>query len=367
MSLKTPLEQLLRPFARRLPAWARAPLARWWYGGGRRPDYAQRAAQEISRFAEEEVVNDLSPIFYYWSLTYLRPRLESFGFAYPEDFFARRIAQQAHATGRPPRIISLGAGNCDSEITVARLLQERGIGDFRFECLDLTDAMLERGKALAQAAGLQANFAFVRGDFNRWKPSGRYDVVLANQSLHHVVELEALYDAIDRAIGDDGIFVVSDTIGRNGHQRWPEALELVRQFWRELPDAYRYNRQLRRQEDVFGNWDCSVEGFEGIRAQDILPLALERYGFDFFFAYGNLIDPFIDRSFGPHFDPQQDWDREFIDRVQARDDAELLAGTLKPTHMLAVLRRDRTALPEVWRHLTPEFCVRRVEPASRRR
>jgi hypothetical protein len=33
------------------------------------------------------------------------------------------------------------------------------------------------------------------------------------------------------------------------------------------------------------------------------------------------------------------WDRDFIDTIQARDDAELSAGKLKPTHMLAVLRK----------------------------
>lgn len=320
--------------------------------------YAFRAAQEVSRFSAEEVVHDLPTIFHYWSNTHLRPHLERFGFSYPEDFFARQIEHQARAMGRPIRVVSIGSGNCDSELAVAKLLMERGVDDFRIECLDITPAMLHRGRMLAETAGLGGHFAFTNADFNHWEPSGRYDVVIANQSLHHVTRLEDLFDSIRRAIGDEGIFITSDMIGRNGHMRWPEALEILQEFWDELPTPYRYNRQLRRQENVYGNWDCSVEGFEGVRAQDILALLVERFGFDFFFAYGNLIDPFIDRGFGPNFDASAEWDRNFIDRVHARDEREMLEGRIKPTHMLATMRADKAAVPRVWCHLTPGFCVR---------
>lgn len=113
----------------------------------------------------------------------------------------------------------------------------------------------------------------------------------------------------------------------------------MREFWRELPMSRRYNLQLKRREKTFRDWNCSRESFEGIRAQDILPLLTERFDFDFFFAHSNIIDPFIDRSFGPHFDADSPLDRAFIDRIQARDDAEILAGNISPTHMLAVMHR----------------------------
>lgn len=367
MTRNAQLESILRPIARLLPSALKVPIGRWWYSLSPvdLPDstYEGRVRQEVSRFSGEERVNDLPPIYSYWSNTFLRPLLESFGFSYPEDFFARQIEQQYRTLGRPLRIVSIGAGNCECELVVVRLLRERGITDLRIECLDITPAMLERGRVLAAEAGLSEHFAFVNGDFNRWQPDGRYDVVIANQSLHHVVELEALFDAVLEAIGENGIFITSDMIGRNGHRRWPEALEIVQQYWQELPKSHRYNIQLRRHEAEFGNWDCSVVGFEGIRAQDILPLAVQRFGFDLFIGYGNLVDPFIDRGFGPHFDPQRDWDRDFIDRVHARDEAEMLAGRITPTHVIAVMRRDRSAVPAVWKHLTPSFCLRQPDPA----
>ena len=213
-----------------------------------------------------------------------------------------------------------------------------GCGDFTIDCLDINASMLARGAAEASRAGVGSNIIPIEIDLNQWRPQCSYDVVIASQSLHHVVALEHVFDGIRTALPTDGRFIVTDIIGRNGHLRWPEARELVDEFWAELPSRYRYNRQLQRQEDRFDDWDCSVAGFEGIRAQDILPELIRRFHFDLFIGFANIIDPFIDRSFGFNFDAETDWDRSFIDRVHARDEAELATGRIKPTHMFAVMR-----------------------------
>lgn len=320
--------------------------------------YEQRIAQETLIFNDQVEVHDLPAIFHYWSNTYLLPVLQSFGCQHPEDFLALHLFESAQRCGvERPRFVSLGCGNCDAEVRIALDLVRRGLTDFTFECLDINPAMLERGRMLALEAGLEGRIVPLPGDFNHWIPDGQYDGIMANQSLHHVLELESLFDAVRGALKPEAGFVVSDMIGRNGHQRWPEAAAIVREFWRELPPGYRYNLQLQRQEDGFIDWDCSVEGFEGVRAQDIQALLLERFHFEVFIGFGNVIDPFIDRGFGHHFDVSHAFDRFFIDRVHARDEAEMLAGTITPTHMLAVLR----TVPTTPRHrdgLAPERCVR---------
>jgi len=324
-------------------------------------DYARRLSEEADRFAKEIDVNDLPPIFHYWSNRYLRPILESFGFSNPDQFYARHIADRA-ATAGELRVLSIGAGNCDTELRVGQCLEQWGVHNWHITCLDLVPAMLQRGRDMVEAAGLAAHFGFQQADFNRWAGSDRrFDVVLANQCLHHVVELESLFDRIPQWLNSDGTFITSDMIGRNGHQRWPEARQIVDRFWSELPESYRYNQQLKRQEDQFMDWDCSTEGFEGIRSQDIMPLLLERFGFERFIGFGNAIDPFIDRSFGWNFNAEADWDRDFIDRVHAADEAALLSGEIKPTHMMAVMRMDRGLETETWQGLTPEKAMRRVD------
>ncbi len=340
-------------------------LHTWLYRVSRLPQrllagrrYAERIAQEGRNFDERVVVHDLPMIFHYWSNRWLLPMEQAFGFDHPYAFFAQQLARAARGAIDTPRFVSLGCGNCDAEIDVAERLIALGVREFTLECLDLSAPMLERGAALAAERGLSAHIVPVTGDFNRWKPRQTYDAILANQSLHHVLELEHLFDAISRSLAPHGRFVTSDMIGRNGHQRWPEALAIVRELWRELPPSHRYNLQLSRQENEFLDWDCSTEGFEGIRAQDVLPLCVERFGFELFLPFANVVDPFIDRGFGHHFDADAAWDRDFIDRVHARDEAEILAGRIKPTHMMAVMTNDRGGTPRIREHLTPQFCVR---------
>lgn len=343
--------------SKRARTWGRrgVALARRWP----RLDYWLRTFRERLTYNDVKQVHDLPPIFHYWSDTYLRPKCEAFGFSGPDDFFVKHLEESFRAAPNPSyRVISIGAGNCDTEIRLAATLRACGIDGFVIECLDLNPTMLERGRAAAARQDLARHIIPVCGDFNRWQPERRYDAIIANQSLHHVLNLEGLFAAIREALAPHGVFLTSDMIGRNGHQRWPEALAIVREFWRELPQEYRFNHQLQRQEDEFLDWDCSTEGFEGIRAQDVLPLLLKHFEFDLFIGFGNIIAPFVDRSFGHHFRVENESARAFIDRVHARDEAEMLTGHLKPTQMIAAMCVDRPGKRQYWKNLSPEFCVR---------
>jgi SAM-dependent methyltransferase len=232
--------------------------------------------------------------------------------------------------------------------------------------VDINSKLLEKGRRLAEEKKVSRHFDFAPFDVNRWQPDRQYHVIAAFQSLHHFVELELLFDKIHRALHPAGFFLSDDMIGRNGHQRWPEALELVHGLWRDLPGKYTYNHLLKRFEPLYENWDCSKSGFEGIRAQDILPLLVARFHFDFFFAFANIVDVFVDRAFGPNFDPENEWDRSFIDRVHTLDSGEIDAGRVKPTHMMAAMTKKPVERTVMYKHLSPEFCIRRPGPERKR-
>ena len=303
-------------------------------------DYQLSMSSELKRYERCTNVHDLPDIFHYWSNRHILPKLLARGFSSPDDMFLQSLAKQlALAPGRTNRFVSLGCGNGDLEIKLAKQIRQLGGTDFVLDCLDVNPAMLDRGTAQAAEAGLGGNVNFIRADLNEWDPQTEYNAALAHQSLHHVVNLEHLFTRTRDCLHPDGSFIISDMIGRNGHQRWPEALEIIHEFWRRIPPSFRFNQLYRRYEDLYENYDCSWEGFEGIRSQDILPLLLEYFHFDVFIAYGNVIDPFVDRAFGPNFDSTRQWDRKFIDAVHTRDEAGMAAGSLTPTHMLGVLRK----------------------------
>jgi len=337
------------------------------------PGVPESSSYAASVEAEKQIyrdcldVHDLPPIFHYWSNLYVRPKLERFGFSSPEELFQLYVDKRFQKGGKERRVVSIGAGNCQLEVELAAHLAHAGYTDFTVECLDLNPDMLDRGRAHATRAAVSSRMNFVALDINAWTATAEYDCVLANQSLHHIVNLENLFAEIKRSLKPGGTFIVSDIIGRNGHQRWPEALELVREFWRKLPPTYRFNRSLQRYEETYEDWDCSQESFEGVRAQDILALLVESFSFELFIPFANVIEPFVDRAFGGNFDPAKDWDRNFIDSVHERDEREIVAGAIKPTHMLAVLGTDPLRAMQFTEPLSPRSCIRipsRVETRS---
>jgi SAM-dependent methyltransferase len=337
--------------------------------GGPRPsceaaiDYAERIASEKEIYRDCLDVHDLPGILHYWSNRYVRPKLEAFGFSTPDEMFRKYAAKQFH-NGRSEarRLASIGAGNCHLEVELASHLLGTGCADFTIDCFELNSDMLERGRSAAAREGVAARINFLPVDLNAWRAAQEYDVMIANQTLHHVLNLEHLFAEIRRSLKRGGSFVISDMIGRNGHQRWPEALALVREFWRKLPPSYRFNQSLLRYEEIYEDWDCSGESFEGVRAQDILPLLIEHFHFELFIAFANIIDPFVDRAFRSNFDPAASWDRSFIDQVHERDEKEIASGRIKPTHILAVMGND-PGVPTLFRDwLSPEFCLR--DPSS---
>ena len=324
----------------------------------RAASYDEQVAQELSTYRDMDEVHALPPIFHYWSNKYLLPKLRTLGFESLDDVFAQYIARICVGTRNVAcKIVSIGAGNCDFEATLAKSLLARGISNFQFECLEINRSMLIRGQELAQREQIERYFTFTECDLNYWTPGNTFDVALANHSLHHVVELESLFRTIRSGLSKEGVFVINDMIGRNGHMRWPEALEVVKRFWKYLPESHKYNHQLNRIEHNYVNWDCSVEGFEGVRAQDILPELLKAFEFDLFFGFANAIDIFVDRGFGPNFDPNNQWDRLYIDQIHDTDEDMLYRGQLKPTHMIAAVMREGAHL-KAFQHMTPGFCVR---------
>jgi SAM-dependent methyltransferase len=322
--------------------------------------YRLKLLVEQANFASVEQVHDLPPIHEYWGDKFLTPLFHLFGFAAIDDFFVHEIAAAIKSNAAPANaILSIGSGNCDFEVSLASRLIAAGCTNFRIECMDVNAEMLRRGQALARSKGVADFIAPLRTDFNAWRPDGpRYVAVIANQSLHHVVNLEGLFDAIKTSLLPGGVFVISDMIGRNGHMRWPEALAIVNEYWQQLPPKYRYNQLLGTTDETYVNFDCSKAGFEGIRAQDILPLLIQRFHFKTFIPFGNVIDVFIDRGVGPNFDPRNDWDRNFIDQVHAADVEAMLAGRIKPTHLVASMTVEPQAATRHPDGLNPQACVR---------
>jgi SAM-dependent methyltransferase len=198
----------------------------------------------------------------------------------------------------------------------------------------------------------------VESDINQVRFDREYGVFIANHSLHHFVHLEHIFESIRSSLRPDGYFVVNDMIGRNGHMLWPEAYEIFAPIWASLGREKKWNHQNKTYEETYPNWDYSIDGFEGIRAQDILPLLIKSFNFELFCAFNNIIDLFIGRCFGHNFKPDDPKDRAFIDDVTHLDEISIRQGKITPTHLIAWMVQGTPKEMRFMDGLTPKGCVR---------
>jgi 2-polyprenyl-3-methyl-5-hydroxy-6-metoxy-1,4-benzoquinol methylase len=322
-------------------------------------EYKLRAGIERHVYNRTAVVHDLPEIFHYWSNRYVRPQFEALGFSSPDDFVLRELLRLAEQSEKTLRCASLGSGRCETEIALVTELRKSG-HDVHFTCTDLNPRLLETGRRNAQSAGVAESIEFVATDVNKINRLGTYDAIVAMQCLHHFVELESILSAVKEALSPTGLFLTSDVIGRNGHQMWPEALEVLQSFWRELPERLRVDSRTGNVLAEYDNVDHSDVSFEGVRAQDILPLLVDRFEFEVFAPFACITIPFVDRRFGSNYDPTNDQDRAIIDRIAATDEQLIKAGTLKPTQLVAALCRGPATRFQSTLPYSPQEAIRLV-------
>lgn len=321
--------------------------------------YEKRIEEELRIFNKTKNVHDLPEIFHYWSNKYLKPKINALGIEDIVSLFSDKV-RELSKTSDVVHVASLGAGDCEFEFSIVKRLIEQNVLNINFCCYEINNELLQKAKIKSQSNGFANYMDFQCCDINNIKFDKQYEIFMANHSLHHFTNLEYIFETIKLNMQQNGYFIVNDMIGRNGHMRWPEAYDYVQNLWTLLPDSYKWNNQLNRFEKEYENWDCSKSCFEGIRAQDILPLLIKNFDFELFYAFGNVIDIFVDRGFGPNFDPANSFDRAFIDFAAELDERLIRERIVKPTHLIAQMKLNlnENEKMKIIGNLSPEKSVR---------
>lgn len=325
-------------------------------------DYMQRATREASFFCKQQAkFNQLPPMANWLSDRYMKPRVESiFGTVGPIDFYANPISLKAMGTDKTIRVISIGSGDGEVELKVGELLKSKGVSNFIIEGYELSEDLITASNKASRYKELSDNVRFIRADLNIENILARVDFVIANQILHHIYDLETLFQKLFDALTDDGVIMTRDMIGKNGHQAWPEAKIIIDAIWAHMPDRYKFNHRKNQSYTLFQNTDFSVGSFEGIRAQDILPLMLEKFHFSHFYSHGGIVERFINRGFGHNYSIDLEEDVRFASMLQEVNDALLDGRFVTPTQMVAYATKQQVAQLRCWKERTPEMGVRLI-------
>lgn len=121
------------------------------------------------------------------------------------------LLARATATGGP--VLELGCGEGDLAIELGR----RGLS---VHAIDLSPERVERARALAGAAGLGDRVRFEVGDLNVHPlPAAAYAGVVAHDSLHHILHVDALLGRAHDALRPTGRLIVSDFRGASALEK----------------------------------------------------------------------------------------------------------------------------------------------------
>jgi SAM-dependent methyltransferase len=321
--------------------------------------YESRAANEAKFFETIASFSELPPMIGWWSIRHLRPRITSvFATNGPIEFYLRPIRERASEQQRV-KVLSLGSGDGELEVSLSVALSRAGVENVNIVGIELSRELVARSVKRASAAEVAKCVTFEPIDFNSGWGDERWDLVIANQVLHHIVNLEFVLDEAHRTLCEDGALLTRDMIGRNGHQAWPEAKAIVDKIWGVMPKRYRYHRLYKRNFPEFPDFDFSTAGFEGVRAQDILQLCVQRFGFSRFYAFGGIVERFVNRGFGGNYQITSEDDCAFVDNLQLINDLAIDSGLIKPTQMAAYLHKGKRDC-KFYSVRSPAFCVRVV-------
>lgn len=318
-----------------------------------------RVAQQIEQYANVENMHAaLSEINLYWKKQHQSARMKEATGGNNHIQVYTRAFKDAFAASSVRRITSLGSGDGAVEVQIAQSLERDGITDYEFHLHELSPIQNERALCKVKDAGLKGKFVTFETNLNDWKADTEYAAFMAHHSLHHIVELERVFDQVQASMAPGATFTTFDIIGRNGHMRWPETYALINAFWHFLPEEKRRHAVLKFVSEDYRDHDCSTQGFEGIRAQDILPALLSRFEFETFFAWGGLTDVFTGRGYGSNFDATKPDDQRFISMVDEINEVLLDLGAIKPTTICAVMQKDAVAEPRRYRGREPAAMMR---------
>jgi 2-polyprenyl-3-methyl-5-hydroxy-6-metoxy-1,4-benzoquinol methylase len=238
------------------------------------------------------------------------------------------------------RGISLGCGG-GAVVTDAALLgiTEQMLG------VDISAQAVELARQRAAQAGVADRVDFRVADLNRFEPEGPFDLVLFEQSLHHVADLDAVLDRCQAALAPRGLFVITEYVGADRFQWSDEANRLMNALLELLPRRLRVDpvsgheklaMQRPRPEDVI-----AVDPSEAIHSSRILRACGERFELAERRDFGGTLLQFMLADIVAAFDPDDEAETALL-RLMTLFERELIrCGALASDFVYAVYRSRR--------------------------
>lgn len=255
------------------------------------------------------------------------------------------VEYASHAIGRlfagrtALRALSLGCGTGARELALAR-----GGAFMWIDAIDLSRARIEYSRCRAEETGLAGIVSYRVGDAATVDlPRESYDLVVAEQFLHHVDRLDEMLDRVRSFLAPGGIFLFNEYVGPDRWQ-WTDAqLAAVNALLAEIPESRRrrwgsgtVKRVVRRPGTLLMRLYDRTEAASSSR---ILPALRRAFDVVETRGYGGaVLQPlFSDIAF--HFLGNDEETRAILRRCFEREDELLASGAVGHDYVVGVCER----------------------------
>lgn len=291
-------------------------------------EYARLIEEEKGHYSNIEVTEDLKEggvhaggcWQYYW--TRVNAVLSGGPIGYIGDFIASRFSDPDQTIN----ILSLGSGYCGNELDLARRLKGRA----HVICTDINNRLFAQAQAVATAENLGMEFRVEDLNFISIEPA-QYHMIFAHAVLHHVINLESLFDEIAHGLRNDGFLHLVEVVGENRRLIWPENEVFANLLLEQIP-----NRITDGQRLVVVPEDS---GMEGIRQEDIIPELRKAFHTEYEYLHGAFMR-FVctNEELAVRFDPRNAETRRCLDFLIDCDVAAVNNGILRPLEVWGVYK-----------------------------
>jgi SAM-dependent methyltransferase len=247
-----------------------------------------------------------------------------------------------HLPPRVDRLLVLGAGSGWLERALA---EKDGIGSIT--ACDFAPATVAAAQITARRAGLDGIRYLVINLETEALPGGPFDAIVANDVLHHIMDLEGLYARIHDALAPEGKLLFNEYVGPNRFQYSDARMALINRYFRLVPDHLRFQpywRSLfwnRPRVDPAGL--IADDPTEAVRSEDVLPLARKFFDTEAEYPYGGgLLNPLL-YEIVTNFDEQNPYDAGLLRMLCDAEDRLTRSGAIEPDFYIFVGRRRVSA------------------------
>lgn len=216
----------------------------------------------------------------------------------------------------------------------------------RLEAVDLSEGVIEQAKESAKKEKVDIRYQVA--DLNKIKLSeNKYDVIIANSSLHHIKNLEYIAKEINKGLKKDGVLFVSEFVGPSQFQYTEKQVKIINEILDLLPDVYR--RSVTDRNKLKPEFTPSpleymneVDPSEAVRSAEIVGILEKSLTVAEKKEFGGTLLHMLLQDIVGNFNPKDVKDATVLRLILYIEDVLIREGVLKSDFIFMILEKKST-------------------------